>query len=160
MSFVVLSLTVLNTFTLQMCFCISARLYLIVSGHFGLLAYSAEHRKSLFLLLLFSVGEHSVHPYSLVDYSCYLNVCNQKWCVVEKTGPAAAWMSGHRKHQWSMIGRVLSAAAEWQHSVWATKRASHAPLTLAMWNSRNRHSLSFRKKIAWVFESRSHFFNN
>ncbi len=30
---IVLSRTVLNTFTLQMCFCVSARLYLIVSGH-------------------------------------------------------------------------------------------------------------------------------
>ncbi len=56
--------TVLNTWTLQMCFCISARLYLIVSPH--CLVQFIRSRlidrtpKELFLLL-FSVGEHSVH---------------------------------------------------------------------------------------------------
>ncbi len=44
---------------------------------FGLLTYSAEHWNSFFVfVLLFWVGEHSVHPYSLVAYFCYLNVCN------------------------------------------------------------------------------------
>ncbi len=72
----VFSRTVLNTFTLQTCFCISARLHLIVSPHFSVQFIRSSRLfsrtpKELFLLL-FSVGEHSVHP----QYLCYLNVCN------------------------------------------------------------------------------------
>ncbi len=65
----VLSRTVLNTYTLQTCFCISAHLYLI--NWFGLLAYSAKHRKSSFIyfLLFFSCRIFSA---SLL----FLNVCN------------------------------------------------------------------------------------
>ncbi len=78
----------------------------------------------------------------------------------------------HHECQWSLSSACFVAAhiSEWQHSHQkrddgrpsdsstgaATKRASHAPLTLTMWNSLNRaESLSFRNKIAWVFESRS-----
>ncbi len=122
---------------------------------FGLLAYLAT----------ILVAEHSVHSY----YFCYLNVWNRnndvwlKDCVA-LSGPAAAWMQiwmsltpvSHRKRQWSMSSTCFIAThiSEWQRShrkhddgwpsdssTWvATKRVSHAPLILLMWDSRNRHS--------------------
>ncbi len=76
----VLSHTVLNTSTLQMCFCISTRLYLIVSPHCSVQFIRSSRlfgqKPEELFFVLFSVGKHSVHPYSLVAYFCYLNVCN------------------------------------------------------------------------------------
>ncbi len=64
-----------------MYFCISARLYLIMSRHCSVQFIRSSclfgrTPKELFLFLLFSVAGYSVHPYSPVDYFCYLNVCN------------------------------------------------------------------------------------
>ncbi len=71
----VLSHTVLNTFTLQMCFYISACLYLIVSRH-----CSVQFIRSSRLF-----GRTFEHCFAAIfgwrtfgasQYFCYLNVCN------------------------------------------------------------------------------------
>ncbi len=64
----VLSRTVLNTFTLQMCFCISARLYLIVFGTiysvFSLIRPNTK--KAYFFCCYYRLPNIKAHSYSLV----------------------------------------------------------------------------------------------
>ncbi len=85
----VLSCKICNTFMLQTCFCLSARLYLIVSHHCSVQfipssrLFDRTPKELFFLLLLFSVGKHSVHPYSpvLLLFKCLSHRNNDKDCL-------------------------------------------------------------------------------
>ncbi len=151
-----LSRTVLNTFTLQMCSCISACLYLIVSRHCSLqfirssCLFVRTPTELFFVVAIFSWQTFgaSLFPVLLL-FKCFEHRNDDVWlkrpvvllfldqqqheCRMSLT-PVS-----HHQQLWSMISVcVLSPPISVNDSVhtWtAIKRASHAPLTLTMWNS-------------------------
>ncbi len=85
LGFLYISIILLQTLTLQMCFCISARLYLIVSRHCSVqfiqvVSLIRPNTESVFFLLL-SVGEHS---YSLVLllFKCFEHRNEDVWLKI------------------------------------------------------------------------------
>ncbi len=96
----VLSRKVLNRFTLQMCFCISARLYLVVSFFstiYSIFSLIRPNTERAFIVVVAIFGWRTFSAFLFPSTSVILmSVTQKQLCVVEKTdcvalsGPVAA----------------------------------------------------------------------
>ncbi len=177
-----LSRTVLNTFTLQMCSCISACLYLIVSRHCSLQfirlsCLFIRTPKELFIVVaIFSWQTFSASLFPvLLLFKCFEHRNDDVWLKrpfvllfldqQQHERRMSLTPVSHHQQLWSMISVFCHHPYQWM-TAFTHRQLQNVLLTL-LWHSPREtvtidiaELLSFRKKITWEFESRSQFFND
>ncbi len=169
----VLSRTVLITFTLQMCFCISAHLYLIMSRHCWIQFIRSSRLfvwtpKELFVVAIFGWRTFSTSEYCNTE----IIICDWKECLC-----CSFWTSSSMNADLNVFNTCFTWPVSVEHDQrvfccrpyqWMTA-FTHGQLQNVLLTLHGHspcetvaiditESLSFRKKIAWVFESRSQFY--